>query len=207
MKRAAKERNKRNSERLLALSDLGKHPWQQPHFIERNRKRLLTLSALGKHPWQQPNFIEQHIIRHLALSDIGEHNLQREDVIEQNRERELTLSDIGEHNFQRPELIEQNREQNSLRQLALSDIGEHNFQHEDVSMLVSKNQREKISNGTHNFQLAKKERRAAATGGTGPWTDEEDRKLTMLVSEHGIVYGTWIKIAKEIPGECSLPSL
>jgi hypothetical protein len=89
--------------------------------------------------------------------------------------------------------------------------GTSNIQRQEVieksRKSVSKLEREKISNGTHNFQLTMKESRAAATGGTGPWTDEEDRKLTMLVSEHGIVYGTWIKIAKEIPGECSLPSL
>jgi hypothetical protein len=39
MKLAFTEKNKRTSERLLALSDLGKHPWQQPEFIERNSKR------------------------------------------------------------------------------------------------------------------------------------------------------------------------
>ena len=91
MERAAKERNKRNSERLLALSALGQHPWQQPDFIERKRKHLLALFAAGEHPFQPPPELiesnrEQNSVRQLALSDIGEHNFQHPDVIKSNRE-------------------------------------------------------------------------------------------------------------------------
>ena len=61
---AAKEKNERNSERLLTLSALGQHPWQQPNFIERNRKRQLDLSANGVHNFQREDVIEQNSLHH-----------------------------------------------------------------------------------------------------------------------------------------------
>jgi hypothetical protein len=209
MERAAKDRNKRNSERLLALSALGQHPWQQPDFIERNRKRQLALFAAGEHPFQRPDVIEsnreRNSVRQLALSNIGEHNFQRPDVIKRNSVRQLALSDIGEHPFQRPDVIESYRE----HQLALTDIGEHNFQcpevMEKISKSNSKRELENWSNGTYNFQQGIHWRHAKAlkTGEKGEWTDEEESKLTMLVGKHGLRYGTWIEINKEMSGECS----
>jgi hypothetical protein len=105
---AAKEKNKRNSERLLALSELGQHPWQQPEFIERNSKRNR----------------EQESDRQLALSSVGEHNFQRKDVVESNRKRQLTLFSVGEHNFQREDVVEKT----SKRELENFSNGTHNFQ-------------------------------------------------------------------------------
>ena len=108
---AARDKNKRNSERLLDLSASGQHPWQQPESIECNREcnrdRLLNLSASGQHPWQQPEFIERNR--------------------ECNCDRLLDLSASGQHPLQQPELIERNRENHSKRTNELVAQGKHNF--------------------------------------------------------------------------------
>jgi hypothetical protein len=107
MKLAAWEKSKRHSERLLGLSAKGKHPWQQPKFIERNRKLLLDLGAKVENKFQQPGFIQQHRVRHIDLGAKGQHNFQCPEVIERNREWKVkNMSRIvkdqvakGEHNF------------------------------------------------------------------------------------------------------------
>ena len=60
LKRGAKERNARTSERLRKLVTKGDHPWpwQQQEFIARTSERLRELAAKGDHPWQQREFIE-----------------------------------------------------------------------------------------------------------------------------------------------------
>jgi hypothetical protein len=58
LKKAAKGKNARTSERMRDLAERGEHPWQQPEFInahsERTSKRMRDLVARGKHSFQQP---------------------------------------------------------------------------------------------------------------------------------------------------------
>ncbi|KAL3773591.1 hypothetical protein ACHAW5_007872 [Stephanodiscus triporus] len=73
---------------------------------------------------------------------------------------------------------------------------------EKTSKTNSKCKLENWSNSTHNFQqeIHWRHTKALKTGKKGEWTDEEDSKLTMLVGKHGLGYGTWIEIEKEMPG-------
>jgi len=158
-------------------SEEGVPPWNEIHVVENAAEKI----ELMKTEIVKRLKLEKSLLQH-ALVDSGKHNFQKSECRMRNGEREAENYANGTSNIQRQEVIEKANKRSS--ELA----------------------REKFRNGTHNFQKAKKESRAAATGGTGLWTDEEDMKLTMLVRKHGLVYGTWVKIAKEIPGECSLPS-
>ncbi|KAL3771800.1 hypothetical protein ACHAW5_005355 [Stephanodiscus triporus] len=151
-----------------------------------------------------PSWNEIHVVKNAAekIALVKTEIMKRLKL--KNSLLQLALSDIRKHNFQQPECRKRNSERNSEREAENYANGTSNFQQPEVIEKATKHsseyELEKSSNGTHNFQLAKKESRAAATGGTGPWTDEEDRKLRILVLKHGLGYGTWIKIAKEIPG-------
>ncbi len=104
MERAAKEKNKRNSERLLVLSALGQHPWQQPKFIENSRMRQLVLYSTGEHNFQREDVIEsnreQVRLHQFALFSVGEHNFQREDVFEKRSIEMFERSKNGTNPFQ-----------------------------------------------------------------------------------------------------------
>ena len=84
LKKAAEEKNARTSERMRDLAERGKHPWQQPEFInahsERTSERMRDLVARGEHLFQQPEFIEETSKQARALVDIlGEHLFQQPD--------------------------------------------------------------------------------------------------------------------------------
>ena len=72
----------RNRDRLLDLSAIGQHPFQQPELIERNRDRLIELSAICQHPFQQLELIERNcekqIERQNELVAQGKHNFVTE---------------------------------------------------------------------------------------------------------------------------------
>ncbi len=62
LKKAEEEKNKRNSNHLKDLADLGQHPWQNKDkdYIEHHSKHLKDLANLGQHPWQNKDYIEHH---------------------------------------------------------------------------------------------------------------------------------------------------
>ena len=115
LKRSAKEKNARTSERMRDLVERGEHPWQQPEFInahsERTSERMRALVDIGEHLFQQPWFIEENRKQQRALVDIGEHLFQQPEFIE--RTRDLVVR--GEHLFQQPEYKQQRSEDEKKR--------------------------------------------------------------------------------------------
>ena len=155
LKRSAKEKNARTSERMRDLVERGEHPWQQPEFInahsERTSKRMRDLVAQGEHCFQQQWFIEESRKRASALVALGEHLFQQPEFIEANTERKRDLVARGEHLFQQPEFIEANTEQK--RDLVAR--GEYHFQ-----------QPEFIEANRERVRKAKHDKRKLSSGST-----------------------------------------